>query len=97
VHAAGPRLELVEQRFLGQTEVRALVVWRNAALVTPPDTRPAPVGLALGGQLVSSTRRRPARERDLAAGSGALGEQIRDLARCGLSIACNDDLDVAGD
>ena len=58
------RLEPVEQRLAREPVVRALVVGRDAALVAPPERGRAPVGLALGGELVRAARRRAAGEHD---------------------------------
>jgi hypothetical protein len=73
-------LEAVEQRLVGQQEVRLLVVRRDAALVAPPDPRPAPVGQQLGCRFIGGPRCTSARERDLAARAGDVDELLGDGA-----------------
>ena len=56
-------------------------VGRHAALVGEPDGGAAPVGVALGRELVGALGRGAARQHDVAAGDGHLGEALRDLRR----------------
>jgi hypothetical protein len=55
-----PALEQVEQAFLHEPIVRALVVGLDAALVREPELSAAPVRLELSGELVGRSRSRAA-------------------------------------
>src|SRR5207249_6411219 len=85
-------VEPVEERPLGETEVRPVVVWRHAALVTPPDARAAPVLLQLGSELVRASRSRAAGECDLAPGARRLREQLGDSFRRRFFVVDHDKL-----
>ena len=74
----GCRREVVEQLLAGEEVVRALVVRRDAALVAPPERGAAPVGLALGGELVGAARRLTAGEHDRLPGASRRDELVRD-------------------
>jgi hypothetical protein len=78
-------LDAVEERPLDEQVVRALVVGRDAALVTPPEAGGTPVALEAGGQLVGRPGRIAAGQRDVRAGPGGLGEQD---GRGALCLAC---------
>src|SRR5581483_3780761 len=75
--------------------VRALVVGRDAALVSPPELDAAPVGLELGGQLVGAARRRTTGEDDAPAGARLLGETLGDEGGRRLRVLDDDDVDRA--
>src|SRR4029453_15938176 len=75
VHLGLP-VDALEQRLLHEKVVRALVVGRHAALVSPPECRRAPVGLEACGQLVCRPGRVAARQRDVLAVAGGLDEQF---------------------
>src|SRR5581483_550850 len=64
VYGARRDREPVEERLLRHAEVRALVLGRDAALVSPPDVDAAPVGLELRRDLVRVLRRRASGEDD---------------------------------
>jgi hypothetical protein len=95
VNAARLVLEIVQQRPLGEAEVRALVLRRHATLVAPPDPRAAPFRLELRGELVGPARRRAAGERDLLRGAGGSREELGDAASSGLGAVPNLDFDFA--
>jgi hypothetical protein len=82
VHLGGLPPDAVEERPLDEQVVRALVVGRDAALVSPPEARRAPVALEAGGQLVRRSGRIAAGERDVRAGLGGLDEQDGRGALC---------------
>jgi hypothetical protein len=75
-------LEAVEEHPLGEQVVRLLVVGRDAALVTPPETCGAPVGLLTRRQLERRTGRVSAGQRDVLAGTRRCDEEIGRGALC---------------
>jgi hypothetical protein len=75
VHLGGLPLDAFEERPLDEQVVRALVVGRNAALVTPPEVGRAPVALEAGGELVRRSGRVAAGKRDVLACPGSLDQQ----------------------
>src|SRR5690242_3335418 len=94
MYASRLRLQPVEERLPRKTEVRAIVVGRDAALVAPPDAGGVPVRLELGGELVRATRGRAAGKHDLAAHARGLGKQLCHLPGRGLLVVRDDQLDV---
>src|SRR5690348_15941751 len=94
MYASRLRLQPVEERLPRKTEVRAIVVGRDAALVAPPDAGGIPVRLELGGELVRATRGRAAGKHDLAAHARGLGKQLCHLPGRGLLVVRDDQLDV---
>src|SRR5262249_51789094 len=85
----------VEQRRLRHAVVRELVVRRDAALVSPPELGPAPVGLELGGDLVRAARGRAAGQDDAAACTRLFGEALGDEPGRFLGVGDDGDVDRA--
>ena len=73
----GLLLDSVEQLLLGEQVVRALVVWRDAALVAPPELRFAPVRLELRRKLERVPGGAAAGEREVLAGPRRGDEELR--------------------
>src|SRR5512133_923099 len=87
-------LEAVEQRELRQPVVRALILGRHAALVAPPDGRPAPVGGPLGSFFVRPHRRLAAGQEDVAALARPARQALADDGSELLLVLDDDELDV---
>jgi len=88
------RAEWIEQRLTRHAEVRALVVGWDAALVSPPDFRLAPIRLEPRRQLVRPPRRPAACQHEVAAGARALREPLRDDAGRPLDVGLDLEPDV---
>ena len=71
-----PWAHVGEQRLVGHSVIRTIIVRRNAALVAEPHRRMLPDLGALGRLLVGGSRRAAAGKHDLAARSGGLQEQV---------------------
>ena len=83
--SAGSALEPVEKRLAGEQVVRALVVRRHAALVAPPEPRPAPVRLERRGVLVTRGRGVPPPESAMCSPARAAATRSSAAARLRLS------------
>jgi hypothetical protein len=82
MHLCRLPLDPVEQRLFDEQVVRALVVGRDAALVSPPEARRAPVTFEAGGQLVRRPGRFTAGQGDVPTGLSGRDEQDGRGALC---------------
>ena len=75
-------LEPVEQVLARETVVRALVVGRDAAVVSPPERSLAPVRLQLGRELVGAAGGVPSGEGDRVPRPSGLDERVGENRGC---------------
>jgi hypothetical protein len=95
VHRARLAFELVEQGPFRKRIVRKVVVGGNAALVAPPDLRPAPVGLAERRFVVRQLGCRATCERYVSAFARRVCQPLGDRRSDLLRVFDDDELDVA--